>query len=100
LVSLIQILNLRTNHTRYAQRDIINDVKQLLGNKPDTKHLTITIDYINSPKVYELLQTFEKEILEGRLNFVLFRSGQKFDMLGVDNYYGAPYYIINNNGAQ
>ena len=30
------------------------------------------------------------------MNFILFRSVQKLDMFGMDNYYGAPYVIVNN----
>jgi hypothetical protein len=26
----------------------------------------------------------------------VFRSGQKFDMMGLDNYFGSPFYIVNN----
>ncbi len=39
---------------------------------------------------------FKREIQEGRLNVVVFRSGQKFDMLGLDNYFGGLFYVIND----
>ena len=46
--------------------------------------------------IQNLLTEFAEQIKAGKLNIVVFRSGQKFDMLGLDNYYGAPFYIINN----
>ncbi|PJD94374.1 MAG: hypothetical protein CK425_11610 [Parachlamydia sp.] len=91
-------------HTHYKGCPVAEDLKQLLQAKPEMQHLTVAIDctigYLNDPKINVLLETFESEIKAGQLNFVFFRSGQKFDMLGMDNYYGAPYYFVNNGGAQ
>ncbi len=88
-------------NTNYAQRDLIGDIERILKEKPKTDRLTIALDftndYFNSEKTKALLTHFEDEILEGKLNFVLFGSGQKFDMLGMDHCYGSPFYIINNN---
>ena len=84
----------------YMQRDIASDVRQLLEKKPAIKHMTVavdcTIDYVNSQKIKQLLETFREEIQSGKLNFVFSKSGQKMDMFGVDNYFGSPYYIVNN----
>lgn len=97
-------IDLDPNQMNYEQSDIIGNVRRILREKTGTQHLTITVDgtieYINSEKNRELLLAFEKEIQEGRLNFVFFNSGQKFDMFGMDHYYGSPYYIINNGGQQ
>lgn len=75
---------------QYEVGDIIGEVEALLAAKPETERLTIavdeTIDYVRSEQVTRLLERFSKEIKEGKLNFVFFRSGQKFDMLGIDNY--------------
>jgi len=96
-------IEILADHTHYSLSKIANDVQRLLNAKPETEHLTVavdcTIDHFNSSKVHNLLQSFEKEIKEGKLNFVFFRSGQKFDMLGMDNYYGSPFYIVNNRSA-
>lgn len=93
-----------STHTDYEVTDVSGDIQKLLLARPNAKHLTIsvdcTIDYFNSPKVAALLAIFEDEIKMGKLNFVFFRSGQKFEMLGMDNYYGAPYYIVNNQQPQ
>jgi len=97
-------INISTEHSHYTEGEIIRDVEALLKEKPGTKHLTValdvTIDFINSDKVKKVLTHFAKEIQEGKLNFVFFRSGQKFDMLGMDNYYGASYWTVNNGGEQ
>jgi hypothetical protein len=87
----------------YKVGDLIGDLHALLSAKPETKHLTVavdsTIDFINSIKAKDLLAHYTNEIKEGKLNFVFFRSGVKFDMFGMDNYYGAPFYQINNGAA-
>ncbi len=84
----------------YIQRNLIADIEKILRDKPNTKHLTIALDftndYVNSLKTENLLAHFEPLIKEGRLNFVLFGSGQKFDQLGMDHFYGSPFFMINN----
>ena len=96
-------VSVEKNKFDYTARDIVSDIRQILEKKGATEHLTValdsTIDYINSEKNYQLFKAFEKEIKEGRLNFIVFGSGQKFEMLGMDNYFGAPFYIINNGAA-
>jgi len=96
-------INVDPSHSHYTPGDIQGDVASLLQAKPKTEHLTVavdcTIDFIHSDKAKQLLERFSKEIKEGKLNFVFFRSGQKFDMLGMDNYYGGAFFMINN-GAE
>lgn len=96
-------IEIDSKHTHYALHDAAGDIRKILKEKPDTEHLTVgvdcTIDYFNSQKVYDLLAEFENEIISGKLNFIFFRSGQKFDMLGMDNYYGSPFYMVNNGSS-
>lgn len=96
-------IELDSDKTHYEPVDVIGDIEKLLKAKPNTRRLTIaidtTIDQLNSSRLQEVLHHFESQILSGQLNFVIFRSGQKFDYLGVDNYYGAPFIIINNGDA-
>ena len=97
-------INIHMDHDHYEAGAVKDEIRQILDQKKDTKHLTVavdvTIDFINSPDSGELLKEFSKEIEEGTLNFVFFRSGQKFDMLGMDNYYGGPFWMVNNGGEQ
>ena len=64
--------------------------------KPLTLALDCTLDYIDSPRVAELLGEFQEEIETGRLNVIGYRSGTKFDLFGMDNYCGAPFFMIHN----
>jgi hypothetical protein len=93
-------VNIQLEHKNYSQGNIIQDIELLLQKKTETQHLTVaidfTIDYVNSPQAKKLLEHFSKETTEGKLNFVFFASGQKFDMLGLDSYYGAPFWMVNN----
>ena len=60
-----------------------------------------TIDLEKSDDVRNFLANPEinKLISDGKLNVVLLRSAQKFDMLGADNYYGGITTTINNKEA-
>ncbi|WP_068467984.1 gamma-glutamyl-gamma-aminobutyrate hydrolase family protein [Candidatus Protochlamydia phocaeensis] len=98
-------IEIDTDHHHYAHIDIASDVRKIMkkNEQSGTQHLTVavdcTIDYLHSPQIKELLAQFEQEIKDGKLNFVFFHSGQKFDMLGMDNYFGSPFYMVNNGSA-
>ncbi len=93
-------IDIDPQHGVYSKGRVIDDIKQIFAKKPQTNQLTVaidaTIDLTQSEDIKELFSTFAKEIEEGKLNIVVFRSGQKFDMLGLDNYFGSPFYIVNN----
>lgn len=93
-------IDIDPKHTNYQKGTVIQDIKSIFGKKPQTDSLTVaidaTIDLANSEDIKELLKEFEAEIKDGKLNIVVFRSGQKFDMMGLDNYYGSPFYMVNN----
>ena len=68
---------------------------QLAGN-PMTVAIDCTISdssdlraLFENPKIKDYIQ-------KGKLNLVLFRSAQKYDMLGMDNYYGGIMTTVNN----
>jgi hypothetical protein len=90
-------------HTHYAPTKVIEGVEAILAKKAGTKRLTValdcTIDFIQSPQIQAVLEHFSEQIKDGTLNFVFFGSGQKYAMLGQDNYYGAPFYVVNNGDA-
>lgn len=83
--------------TEYRVEDVSEAVR--LALRP-TKRLTLaldcTLDYIRSPRLNKLLKEFEIDILEGRLSVIGYRSGVKFDLFGMDNYAGAPLFMIHN----
>jgi hypothetical protein len=70
------------------------------NGKPLTVAIDATIDYINSPRIMELLDRFQEEIEKGYLNVICYRSGLKFDLFGMDNYCGAPLYMIHNQESK
>jgi hypothetical protein len=69
-------------------------------DKPLTLALDCTFDYINSPELNSLLTTFREAIEHGTLAVACYRSGMKFDLFGMDNYYGAPFCLIHNRDAK
>lgn len=87
------------NRTHYKVEKVADILHRAFKNnrkKPITLALDCTIDYINSPRVAELLNEFQDLIKEGILNFISYRSGLKFDLFGMDNYAGAPLFMIHN----
>lgn len=91
------------NHTGYRAEKIVDIVYKCLNTrdkKPLTLALDCTIDFIHSPRVTHLLHQFQKEIKEGSLNIISYRSGNKFDLFGMDNYCGSPFFMIHNQDPQ
>ena len=88
----------------YSRRDVAADVERLLAEKRSSDNFTVavdcTIDKFYSENVKELLTKFKDEIASGKVNFVFFSSGQKFSTLGMDDYYGATFYMANNGDAK
>lgn len=97
-------INIQSDHDHYQVPALAEQVRELLDAKPESKHVTLaidaTIDFIQSPHAEELVSEFADEIRSGKLNIVFFRSGQKFDMFGMDNHYGSPFWMVNNGGDQ
>lgn len=87
----------------YSKVDVASDIEEIFRQKPETEHLTVlvdaTIDFTNSSENQKLLEKFQKEILEGRIQFMFFRSGIKLEMFGMDNHYGSPFIVINNGSS-
>jgi len=69
-------------------------------NKPLSLAVDCTLDFIDSPRVGALLTEFQQAIVDGRLNVMGYRSGLKFDLFGMDNYCGAPFFIVHNGDAK
>jgi|GEM_PF-3250142 len=84
----------------YKRKDIAADVRRMLSEEKVADNFTVaidlTIDDFYSEATKDLLNQFQEEISSGKINFVLFASGQKFYNVGMDHYYAAPFYIVNN----
>lgn len=94
--------NISVGRTEYHKEEIAEQILAMKNKgylaKPCTVVIDMTIDLELSPDMRELLNNPEikKMIQEGELNMVFLRSGQKFDMLGLDNYYGGITATVNN----
>jgi hypothetical protein len=89
------------NH--YQLENLQHHVDELYRNKLVAKQFTVaidcTIDFVNSKDVQAFLDRNKARIKPGELNVVLFRSAQKFDMFGMDNYYGGFSININDHAT-
>ncbi|MHA7056515.1 hypothetical protein ACWGOQ_0004805 [Aquimarina sp. M1] len=92
--------NISTTLQEYKTENLIAHVRKLFEEDKVAPRFTVaidsTIDFIRSNDIKEFLAAFEGEITSGKLNVVIYRSAQKFDMLGLDNYYGGYSITINN----
>jgi hypothetical protein len=89
--------------TEYHVEKIAKTLDRALAarnGKPLSIALDCTLDFSNSARVSRLLVEFQKEIERGDLNVVCYRSGLKFDLFGMDNYCGAPFFMIHNQDAK
>ena len=86
--------------TEYRVEKVAETVRKIFearSSKPLTVAIDCTLDYLNSSKLQNFLEEFSPEISAGLLNVICYRSGLKFDLFGMDNYYGAPFFMIHND---
>lgn len=94
--------NISVDRQVYRTENITGQVKALFkkGLVADkfTVVLDTTIDLEDSDEIREFLNDpdIKDWVAKGQLNVVLLRSTQKFDMLGMDNYYGGITVNLNN----
>lgn len=94
--------NISLERQVYKPENVLSQIKQMVekGLVADrfTVAIDMTMDLENSTELRELLEdkTIQALIQEGKLNLVLLRSAQKFDMLGIDNYYGGVVTSFNH----
>jgi hypothetical protein len=92
--------NISLTLDEYHAENLIEQVDMLYRENRVANEFTVaidcTIDYLRSKDIQLFLEANEQRITSGQLNVVLYRSAQKFDMLGLDNYYGGYTITINN----
>ncbi|MBS3905301.1 MAG: hypothetical protein KGZ39_08255 [Simkania sp.] len=89
--------------TEYHAEKIEETLHQALSareGKPLTLALDCTLDFSDSNRVGRLLYEFKEEIKSGKLSIIGYRSGSKFDLFGMDNYCGAPFFMIHSQDTQ
>lgn len=80
--------------------EILHSVLKVRGGKPLSVAIDCTLDFSDSKRVGEFLTEFQKQIEQGELNVLCYRSGLKFDLFGMDNYCGAPFFMVNNRSEK
>ena len=103
LTQFIPVLSLDPQVTTYKVEKVAEVVQRALAAKqgrPLFVAVDCTLDAINSPQVELFLQQFQQEIATGLLNVICYRSGNKFDLLGMDKYSGAPFFMIHNQESK
>ena len=86
----------------YATEDLLGMILWMQNQGSFAPSCTVLIDTTialeQSDEVRSLLkdETIHRLVQEGKLNIVLARSGQKFDMLGFDNYIAGVVTAVNN----
>ncbi|CRX38982.1 hypothetical protein [Estrella lausannensis] len=94
--------NISMSRTDYKPENITAQLKAMAQKGMLADPCTIMIDTtINLEKADDVRQflsdpDIKKMVDDGKLNIVLVRSAQKFDMLGMDNYYGGISVCIND----
>ncbi|OUC11702.1 MAG: hypothetical protein B0A82_26260 [Alkalinema sp. CACIAM 70d] len=95
--------NISTTRNHYQIENLQHHVDELYRNNLVADKFTVaidcTIDFVNSEDVQAFLEHNQDRIESGQLNVVLFRSAQKFDMFGMDNYYGGFTVSINDRAT-
>ncbi len=94
--------NISVNRQEYHPEPITNFVKAMVARDRVAEIFTVIIDTTINLEQSEDIRFFLEDpeiknlIEQGKLNVVLVRSAQKFDMLGIDNFYGGISCSINN----
>ena len=91
--------NISKTRRSYSPEKVTEQILSLIDSHWASQAFTVAIDStISNPRDIQLLLTHPRIaelIRSGRINLVLFKSAQKFDMLGVDNYNGGVVQTFN-----
>lgn len=96
------VLKLR-GEFEYKVEPVADSIHKALKNRkgtPLTVAIDCTIDFLHSPRLDKIILEFAEDIRQGTLNLIGFRSGNKFDLFGMDNYCGAPIFMIHNKESK
>ncbi len=94
--------NVSASRRHYHKEDLLAQIKAFdergLLNEKCVICIDTTINLERSPDLKKLFEDtkIQELISSGKLSIVLLRSAQKFDMLGIDNFYGGIVVTVNN----
>lgn len=89
----------------YEPQRVINQIHEMVKQRLVAQKFTVVVDttisFDQSGEMAHLLkdELIQTLIKEGKLNLVFLKSAQKFDMIGLDNYYGGIMISMNNSTA-
>ena len=88
LMLLEKHFNISFSAKEYRQVDLISAIQKLLESRESKIPLTIaldsTLDKLHSKEIDRLISNFHEQIIQEKLNIILYRSSNKFDQLGMD----------------
>jgi hypothetical protein len=84
----------------YKPQNLIAQVDELYKSGRVSGKFTVAIDHTigltDADELKGFLEHNAARIAEGKLNVVIYRSTQKFDQLGMDNYHGGIMAVVND----
>jgi hypothetical protein len=95
--------NISPSRKDYYAEDLTAQVNRMFEGNMVADRFTVAIDttiaHTNSQEMQNFLESQRERIESGALNVVLYRSGQKFDMMGMDHFNGGVLHAIHNPKA-
>lgn len=94
--------NINMGVYQYQPVPVTQQIKEMLASDHVAEKLTVAIDNTisvpneNDMKTLLADPVIAKALQDGKLNIVTYRSAQKFDMAGYDNYNGGIVNVLNN----
>lgn len=92
--------NISISREDYHAEDVTAQVDELFKQGMVSDRFTVALDTTiaatNAKEIKNFLDHNAERIASGQLNVVMYRSGQKFDMMGMDNYNGGVMAMVNN----
>lgn len=92
--------NIAYSRDEYHAEDVTAQVDRLFDEGLVSDHFTVALDTTiattDAQEVKDFLEHNAERIASGQLNVVMYRSGQKFDLMGMDNYNGGVMVSVNN----
>lgn len=92
--------NISISRHEYHAEDVTAQVDRLFEKGLVSDRFTVALDTTiattDAQEIKAFLAHNEERIREGKLNVVMYRSGQKFDQMGMDNYNGGIMVTVND----
>lgn len=97
--------NIQTSKTIYKPENVLYQIKKMYEAGLFQDQFTVAVDFTmckdQERQLHEVTADpfIQDLIAKGKLNLMFFKSAQKFDMFGIDNYNGGLAITLNNEKA-